>query len=112
MINAVSRSCQETLSIQVLMKVVTMNRIHLLNISASRSQIAERVLTCGDIGTASSKLKTEFSPLQHCFEFDDELWWHGGCPHSQENGLERESLQNLKVGSSILACFQLLSCIV
>ena len=67
--------------------------------SIACSQISERVLTCGDIGTASSKLKTEFAPLQHCFEFDDELWWHGGRGNNQENGNfpERESSKNLKV---------------
>lgn len=75
---------------------------------ASCSHIAERVLTCGDIGTAASKLKTEFAPLQDCFDFDDELWWHGGGCNDVENRsvTERESSKHLKVRNILRTVLQ------
>lgn len=64
------------------------------------SQIAERVLTYGDVGTPAAELRGEFGALQGCFgEVPEGSWWHGGAKNCKVTGTfgEKESTAAFKV---------------
>ena len=68
------------------------------------SEISERVLTSGDVGTPVSELRNEFSPLEGCFGGVKEgEWWHDGKKNCPGRGVfgEKETGAAFKVCTSL-----------